>query len=59
MAKAGTTEWEHGLFPFGKCDKCSGKVNHRKFYYPTYFNGDAETLKSLCDNCYKLKSNRK
>lgn len=52
MAKADTIKWEQGGF-YGKCDNCHKiEVKHRKFYYPTFFNGDAETLKSLCEECY-------
>jgi hypothetical protein len=64
MAKANTTQWEHGGFCSGRCDNCKADFSdlvckknektHRKFYYPTYMNGDAECLVSLCDSCYKL-----
>lgn len=54
MAKADTTQWEEGGF-FGKCDNCKKQeVRHRQFYYPTVFNGDAQCLKSLCEECYKF-----
>ena len=53
MAKVDTTEWEQGGF-FGKCDGCGKEeVRHRQFYYPTFFNGDAECLKSFCEECYQ------
>lgn len=38
----------------GKCDICKieGGV-HRWFYYPTYMNGDAESLGELCQTHWK------
>lgn len=56
MAKPDTTQWEEGGF-FGKCDipDCKNLVRHRKFYYPTFMNGDAECQASLCDEHYQTK----
>jgi hypothetical protein len=57
MAKPDTEHWEHATFLSGSdCNKCGSKdVKHRKFYSPTFMNGDDECLISLCDECYKKK----
>jgi hypothetical protein len=61
MAQAKTTQWEHAYFSGSKCDKegCKSEVRHNKFYYPTYMNGDAECLSSLCEEHYKPIRNKR
>lgn len=52
MAKANTYKWEGGgTYLEGKCDipNCKKLSNHRRFFYPTYMNGDAECEASLCN----------
>lgn len=58
MAKANTYRWEGGgTYLGGTCDipGCESKPNHRRFYYPTYMNGDAECEASLCDKHEEYK----
>ena len=59
MAKVDTHCWESGgTFLEGECDvpDCHGEVNHRRFYYPTYMNGDAECEASLCNKHKEYKN---
>jgi len=49
MAKAHTYEMEQGGYLFEHCKVCGEKANHRAFYYPTVFNGDAEWLGDFCE----------
>jgi len=58
MAKADTYSWDSGgTFLDGECDipTCTNKPNHRRFYYPTYMNGDAECQASLCNEHKEYK----
>jgi hypothetical protein len=56
MAEPGTFKWERGGF-IGDCDipDCHNDTVHRKFYYPTFSNGDAECMASLCDEHKEYK----
>lgn len=59
MAKANTYAWEGGgTYLEGKCDipGCGKLPNHRRFFYPTYMNGDAECTASLCNGHKEYKS---
>lgn len=59
MATQNTYKWEcGGTYVDGKCDipTCSNKPNCRRFFYPTYMNGDAECEASLCNEHAKYKS---
>lgn len=49
MAKANTYTMEKGGYLFKQCEVCGEKANHRAFYYPTVFNGDAEWLGDFCE----------
>ena len=49
MAKADTYKMETGGYLFKTCEVCGEKANHRAFYYPTVFNGDAEWLGDFCE----------
>lgn len=50
MAKAKTFEMDKGGYIWEKegCIICGKKPEYRAFYYPTYFNGDAEWLGDFC-----------
>jgi hypothetical protein len=51
MAKADTFAMEKGGYIFRhdrKCAICGAQPEYRAFYYPTYFNGDAEFLGDYC-----------
>ena len=51
MAQANTYKWESGGYCFGECDipNCKNPPKYRRFFYPTYMNGDAETEATLCE----------
>jgi hypothetical protein len=58
MAKADTYSWEDGgTYLEGECDipTCKNRPNLRRFYYPTYMNGDAELEASLCNEHIEYK----
>ena len=50
MAKADTYEMDkEGYLLEEGCAICGKKPEYRGFYYPTYFNGDAEWLGDYCE----------
>jgi hypothetical protein len=49
MAKADTYRMETGGYQFKNCEVCGEKANHRAFYYPTVFNGDAMCGGDFCE----------
>lgn len=49
MAKANTYTMETGGYLFKECKVCAEKANHRAFYYPTVFNGDAMWGGDFCE----------
>ena len=50
MAKANTFKMEKEPYFFkDQCLLCDKKPEYRGFYYPTYFNGDAELVGDFCE----------